>query len=98
MKNVTLIKHSPKARQLFDYRKEVAINKTYGFFLGYNLCGFKRGIISNNGQMHELMYLSLSKKWHNPLLQWNASEYGGIKSIQTSADKVWVPDILMYYK
>lgn len=48
--------------------------------------------------MHELMYLSLSKKWHNPLLQWNASEYGDIKSIQTSADKVWVPDILMYYK
>lgn len=62
MNNVTLIKHSPKARQLFDYRKEVAINKTYGFFLGYNLCGFKRGIISNNGQMHELMYLSLSPR------------------------------------
>lgn len=78
---------------MFDYRKKVAINRTYGFFLGYNLCGF-----SNNGQMRELMYLSLSKKWHNPLLQWNASEYGGIKSIQTSADKVWVPDILMYYK
>lgn len=48
--------------------------------------------------MCEFMYLSLPKKWRNPLLQWNASEYGGIKSIQTSADKVWVPDILMYYK
>lgn len=83
---------------MFDYRKEVATNKTYGSFIGYNLCGFKRGIISNNGQMCEFMYLSLPKKWRNPLLQWNASEYGGIKSIQTSADKVWVPDILMYYK
>lgn len=44
------------------------------------------------------VYGWIRQRWNNPLLQWNASEYGGIDSIQTSANSVWVPDILIYNK
>ncbi|XP_067032749.1 neuronal acetylcholine receptor subunit alpha-10-like isoform X2 [Acropora muricata] len=42
------------------------------------------------------VYGWIRQRWNNPLLQWNASEYGGIDSIQTTANSVWVPDILIY--
>lgn len=34
--------------------------------------------------------------WNNHLLKWNASEYGGIKTINLSPHKVWLPDIVLH--
>ena len=34
--------------------------------------------------------------WRNSLLTWNASDYGGISSINLDPTKVWVPDIVLY--
>ncbi|XP_068742628.1 neuronal acetylcholine receptor subunit alpha-10-like isoform X2 [Montipora capricornis] len=35
-------------------------------------------------------------KWHNHLLRWNESEYGGIKTININPGKVWLPDIVLH--
>jgi len=35
-------------------------------------------------------------KWHNHLLRWNSSEYGGIKTINVSPKLVWLPDIVLH--
>lgn len=35
-------------------------------------------------------------KWHNHLLRWNDSEYGGIKTININPGKVWLPDIVLH--
>lgn len=43
-------------------------------------------------------YLLSTQIWHNPFLRWNSSEYGGIETLQTSAEGIWVPDILVYNK
>lgn len=42
------------------------------------------------------VYGWVRQKWHNPFLEWNSSEFGGIQSIQTNAEKIWVPDVLVY--
>ncbi|XP_073240795.1 neuronal acetylcholine receptor subunit alpha-10-like isoform X3 [Porites lutea] len=34
--------------------------------------------------------------WHNHLLRWNSSEYGGIKTINLNPLKVWRPDIVLH--
>lgn len=34
--------------------------------------------------------------WHNPLLKWNSSKFGGLESINVSPRKVWLPDIVLY--
>ncbi|KAM7450867.1 hypothetical protein ABFA07_001558 [Porites harrisoni] len=34
--------------------------------------------------------------WFNPLLAWNSSEFGGLKTINVSPKKVWLPDIVLY--
>ena len=36
--------------------------------------------------------------WHNPLLKWNSSKFGGLESINVSPRKVWLPDIVLYEK
>lgn len=36
--------------------------------------------------------------WFNPLLAWNSSEFGGLKTINVSPKKVWLPDIVLYEK
>ena len=36
--------------------------------------------------------------WHNPLLTWNASEFGDIKTINVDPKKVWKPDLYLYNK
>lgn len=36
------------------------------------------------------------QEWNNPLLTWNASQYGGIDEINVDASQVWVPDIVLY--
>ncbi|PFX29873.1 neuronal acetylcholine receptor subunit alpha-3-like isoform X1 [Stylophora pistillata] len=38
----------------------------------------------------------IRQKWNNHLLRWNASHYGGIKSINVDPKLVWLPDIVLY--
>ncbi|XP_069392753.1 neuronal acetylcholine receptor subunit alpha-7-like isoform X2 [Paralichthys olivaceus] len=34
--------------------------------------------------------------WYDHYLQWNQSEYPGVKNLRFTADQVWTPDILLY--
>ncbi|KAF7260847.1 hypothetical protein EG68_04026 [Paragonimus skrjabini miyazakii] len=34
--------------------------------------------------------------WNDTLLQWNESEYGGIKSVRIFPSQIWTPDIKLY--
>uniref|UniRef100_A0A8C5CV97 Neuronal acetylcholine receptor subunit alpha-7-like n=1 Tax=Gadus morhua TaxID=8049 RepID=A0A8C5CV97_GADMO len=38
----------------------------------------------------------LQMQWYDHYLQWNQSEYPGVKNLRFSSDQVWTPDILMY--
>ncbi|KAF5394482.1 Neuronal acetylcholine receptor subunit alpha-3, partial [Paragonimus heterotremus] len=35
-------------------------------------------------------------RWNDSLLQWNESEYGGIKSVRVFPSQIWTPDIKLY--
>ncbi|KAI4488120.1 hypothetical protein M0804_004968 [Polistes exclamans] len=34
--------------------------------------------------------------WTDYNLQWNQTEYGGVKDVHITPNKLWKPDILMY--
>ncbi|XP_017892843.1 neuronal acetylcholine receptor subunit alpha-7 isoform X1 [Ceratina calcarata] len=38
----------------------------------------------------------LKLEWNDYNLQWNESEYGGVKDLRITPNKLWKPDILMY--
>ncbi|KAJ6650270.1 hypothetical protein lerEdw1_013451, partial [Lerista edwardsae] len=38
----------------------------------------------------------LQMYWYDHYLQWNESDYPGVKTLRFSADQVWTPDILLY--
>nr|BBE49564.1 nicotinic acetylcholine receptor alpha6 subunit 5 [Nilaparvata lugens] len=38
----------------------------------------------------------LSLEWNDYNLRWNASEYGGVKDLRITPNKIWRPDVLMY--
>ncbi|KAM8825772.1 neuronal acetylcholine receptor subunit alpha-7-like isoform 1-T1 [Synchiropus picturatus] len=38
----------------------------------------------------------LQMHWYDHYLQWNQSEYPGVKNLRFSPDQVWTPDILLY--
>uniref|UniRef100_A0A8C4F536 Neuronal acetylcholine receptor subunit alpha-7 n=1 Tax=Dicentrarchus labrax TaxID=13489 RepID=A0A8C4F536_DICLA len=38
----------------------------------------------------------LQMQWYDHYLQWNQSEYPGVKNLRFTADQVWTPDILLY--
>lgn len=38
----------------------------------------------------------LKLEWTDYNLQWNESEYGGVKDLRITPNKLWKPDILMY--
>ncbi|XP_054160227.1 neuronal acetylcholine receptor subunit alpha-7-like [Oppia nitens] len=40
------------------------------------------------------MWLRL--EWTDSNLQWNVSEYGGVKDLRLPTKRIWIPDILMY--
>lgn len=42
------------------------------------------------------MVRNIFQEWINPLLTWNASDFGDIDEINVDASKVWVPDIVLY--
>ena len=36
--------------------------------------------------------------WRDYKLEWDPSEYGGVKSLHVPADHIWRPDIVLYNK
>ncbi|KAI1885924.1 hypothetical protein AGOR_G00208760 [Albula goreensis] len=38
----------------------------------------------------------LQMHWYDHYLQWNQSEYPGVKNLRFTTDQVWTPDILLY--
>ncbi|XP_069928509.1 5-hydroxytryptamine receptor 3C-like [Oryctolagus cuniculus] len=38
-------------------------------------------------------FLWLNMFWHNPFIQWNPDECGGIKKLSLAAENLWLPDI-----
>nr|BBE49563.1 nicotinic acetylcholine receptor alpha6 subunit 4 [Nilaparvata lugens] len=38
----------------------------------------------------------LNLEWNDYNLRWNASEYGGVKDLRITPNKIWRPDVLMY--
>ncbi|XP_051922149.1 neuronal acetylcholine receptor subunit alpha-7-like isoform X1 [Hippocampus zosterae] len=38
----------------------------------------------------------LQMQWYDHYLQWNQSEYPGVKNLRFTADQVWTPDIFLY--
>ncbi|CAH2050888.1 unnamed protein product, partial [Iphiclides podalirius] len=38
----------------------------------------------------------LSLEWNDYNLRWNDSEYGGVKDLRITPNKLWKPDVLMY--
>ncbi|KAJ1363489.1 Acetylcholine receptor subunit beta-type unc-29 [Parelaphostrongylus tenuis] len=44
--------------------------------------------------MHTNVWLTL--KWHDFQMRWNPVNYGEIKEIRVSPDKVWLPDIVLF--
>lgn len=44
--------------------------------------------------MHTNVWLTL--KWHDFQMKWNPVNYGEIKQIRVSPDKVWLPDIVLF--
>ena len=39
----------------------------------------------------------IRQAWSNPALVWDPKQYGGIKRINVSPDKTWIPDIHAYW-
>ena len=48
--------------------------------------------------MNKMWLFCVLKKWENPSLRWNKSEFDGIDRIFVEPKRVWVPDILLYNK
>lgn len=40
--------------------------------------------------------ISSYQEWNDYNLRWNESEYGGIKDLRITPNKLWKPDVLMY--
>ncbi|KAK6962928.1 neuronal acetylcholine receptor subunit beta-3 [Biomphalaria glabrata] len=34
--------------------------------------------------------------WNDPRLKWNISEFGGVRNVRLPANKLWVPDLVLY--
>ncbi|KAK6017980.1 hypothetical protein OSTOST_16487, partial [Ostertagia ostertagi] len=47
-----------------------------------------------NQVMHTNVWLTL--KWHDFQMRWNPVDYGEIREIRVTPDKVWLPDIVLF--
>uniref|UniRef100_A0A673IMT7 Neuronal acetylcholine receptor subunit alpha-7 n=1 Tax=Sinocyclocheilus rhinocerous TaxID=307959 RepID=A0A673IMT7_9TELE len=43
-----------------------------------------------------VLSLYILQHWYDHYLQWNQSEYPGVKNLRFTTDQVWTPDILLY--
>lgn len=39
---------------------------------------------------------SFLQEWNDYNLRWNETEYGGVKDLRITPNKLWKPDVLMY--
>lgn len=85
-------------RDLFEhYDKEVrpVFNTSSPVHVKFSLSLIQ--IISVNSKSQLLtLNVWIRQKWINPMLGWNASKYGGIKSVNVHPSKVWIPDVILY--
>ncbi|XP_031573810.1 neuronal acetylcholine receptor subunit alpha-7-like [Actinia tenebrosa] len=60
--------------------------------------GFTLNQIIDVIEKYEILKLSLNIRqiWDNPLLAWNASEYGNIFQVNLEPSELWKPDIYLY--
>ncbi|KAK5975068.1 hypothetical protein GCK32_013229, partial [Trichostrongylus colubriformis] len=42
------------------------------------------------------LVLLINVKWHDFQMRWNPVNYGEIKEIRVTPDKVWLPDIVLF--
>lgn len=43
-----------------------------------------------------LIVLIMWQEWNDYNLRWNDSDYGGVKDLRITPNKLWKPDVLMY--
>lgn len=43
-----------------------------------------------------LIVLMMWQEWNDYNLRWNDSDYGGVKDLRITPNKLWKPDVLMY--
>ena len=36
------------------------------------------------------------QRWVDEYLTWDPSDFGGVKSVRLSPNRVWIPDIMLY--
>lgn len=41
-------------------------------------------------------FVSVAQEWNDYNLRWNETEYGGVKDLRITPNKLWKPDVLMY--
>jgi len=46
--------------------------------------------------MYHSVDLCPTQDWNDYNLKWNESEFGGVKDLRITPNKIWRPDILMY--
>lgn len=85
-------------RNLFkDYDKEVRPVYNTSDVVNVNFSLSLIQIISVNSKSQLLtLNVWIRQKWENPMLGWNSSHYGGIKSVNVDPSKVWIPDVILY--
>lgn len=47
-------------------------------------------------QQDKYKVCSFVQEWNDYNLRWNESEYGGVKDLRITPNKLWKPDVLMY--
>ncbi|KAM7383436.1 hypothetical protein PAMP_003087 [Pampus punctatissimus] len=46
--------------------------------------------------LHDESCVCVFQQWYDHYLQWNQSDYPGVKNLRFTPDQVWTPDILLY--
>uniref|UniRef100_A0A3B4F7C8 CHRNA7-FAM7A fusion protein-like n=1 Tax=Pundamilia nyererei TaxID=303518 RepID=A0A3B4F7C8_9CICH len=70
------------------------INHNGCVFLQFFLCICGEYFL--NSIFHSWSCNCVSQQWYDHYLQWNQSEYPGVKNLRFTPDQVWTPDILLY--
>lgn len=73
-------------------KKKIKIKFSNIFFLL-----FLYPLIADTWQKKKIsIQIGLQQEWNDYNLRWNDSEYGGVKDLRITPNKLWKPDVLMY--